>query len=108
MKPFSQIKFNKFKNFFNRLPKILAEHSFITILFLFLLSLIVGGFIYYKYVVLVKNKEPQITRKPLQIEEKIYQKILNEWQEREKRFNEADLKEYTDPFKGLSSEELTD
>lgn len=69
-----------------------------TILALFLLSLVLGGFIYYKYVFLVKNKEPQITEKSFQFDEKTYQKVLDEGQAREKRFQEADSKKYPDPF----------
>ena len=109
MKLFPRIKLNKLKNFFGKSPRNLAVHSFTVILLLFIFSLIFGGFVYYKYVFLIKNKEPQITQKPLQVDEKTFQKILNEWQEREKRFNEADLKEYPDPFKSPISalEELT-
>jgi len=99
MKLFSRIKFNKLKYFLKKIPRILAENSFITILALFCLSLILSGFIYYKYVVLIKSIEPQIIKKPLQFEEKTFQKILNEWLERKKRFQETNLKEYPDLFR---------
>jgi len=99
MRLFSNIKFDKLKRFFKKLPRALAEHSLLTILALFFLSLIVAGLIFYKYVILVEKAEPQIIKKPLHFEEKIYQKISDEWAEREKRFNETNLKEYQDPFR---------
>jgi len=102
-----QTKFKKIKDFLKKLPRNLAEHSFSTILELFFLSLIFGSFVFYNYIFLVKKTEPQIIKKPLQFEEKIYQKVLTEWEERERNFKEADFKEYPDPFKGLPPEELT-
>lgn len=99
MKLFKKIKFNKIKKSFKRIPKILAVHSFMTILVLFLFSLALGGLIYYEYFILVKTIEPQIVKRPIQFEEETFQKILNEWQEREKRFEETDSKEYLDLFK---------
>jgi len=105
-----QIKFKKIKDFLKKLPRSLSEHFLLTVLILFFLSLILSSFIFYNYIILVKKAEPQIIKKPLQFEEKIYQKILEEWREREKRFKEADLKEYPDLFKGLPTsptEELT-
>ena len=107
MKLFSRTKFNKLKYFLKKIPRILAENSFLTIIVLFFLSLILGGFIYYKYFILVKAIEPQIIKTPLQLEEKTFQKILNEWIEREKRFQETNLKEYPNLFKESSPEELT-
>lgn len=99
MKLFSKIKFGRIKDFIKRLPRILAEHSFLTILILFFLALILGGLIFYKYIFLIEKAEPQIIKKPFRLEEQIYQKILKEWEERERRFNEASLKVYPDPFK---------
>jgi len=62
-------------------------------------AFIFGGFIFYKYNILAQKAEPEITEKPLQFKEKTYQDVLKIWQEKEKRFNEADLKEYPDPFR---------
>ena len=94
-----KIKFNKIKIFFKKLPRILGENAFLTFLSLLFISLILGGIIFYKYSILAEKAEPPIIKKPLQFEEKIYQKILNEWEAREKRFKETELKEYPDPFR---------
>jgi len=89
----------KIKIFFKKLPRILGENTFLTFLFLLLISLILGGIIFYKYSILAEKAEPQIIEKPLQFEEKIYQKILNEWEARGRRFEETELKEYPDLFR---------
>ena len=94
-----KIKTKKIKGFFKKLPQVLAERAFLTFLFLFLIVLIIGGIVFYKYDVLAKKAEPQILEKPLQFQEKTYQSVLRVWQEKEKRFNEADFQEYPNPFR---------
>lgn len=88
----------KIKNFLQRLLRTLGERAFLTFLGLLLLALILGGIIFYQYNILVKKTEVQIIEEPLQFQEKTYQEILKIWQEREKKFQEADLKIYPDPF----------
>jgi len=94
----------KIKIFFKKLPRILGEKAFLTFLFLLFISLILGGIIFYKYSILAEKAELRTIEEPLQFEEKIYQKILNEWGTREKIFKEAELKEYPDLFRGAISE----
>ncbi len=88
-----------------KLPWILAEHAFLTFLFFLFLVLILGGFIFYKYSILVEKKEPEILGKTFQFEEKTYQEILKEWQEREEKFEMASEKEYSNPFQEIKKEE---
>jgi len=94
-----KIKFNKVKAIFKKFPRILGEHSFLTFLFLLFISLVLGGIIFYKYSILAEKAETQTIKKPLQFEEEIYQKILNEWGNRENKFKEAELKEYPELFR---------
>jgi len=94
-----KIKTKKIKEFFKKLPQVLAERAFLTFLFLFLIVLIIGGIVFYKYNVLAKKAEPQILEQPLQFQEKTYQSVLKIWQEKEKRFEAADFKEYLNPFR---------
>jgi len=94
-----KLKLNKITTFFRKLPRILGKHTFLTFLALLFLALIFGGFIFYKYSILAKKFEPEVFEKPVQFDEKIYQQILEEWKEREKRFKETDLKIYPDPFR---------
>lgn len=87
-----------------KLPWILGKHVFLTFLVLVFLFLIMGGFVFYKYNILIKNTEPKVSEKPLQFEKRAYQNVLAELQNQEKRFNEASQKEYKDPFQEKSEE----
>jgi len=67
-------------------------------LILFILSLAIGANLFYKYSVLAERAEPEILEQTVLFKEITYQKILKVWQEREKRFEEADSREYSNPF----------
>jgi len=82
-----------------KLPRILGERAFLTFLGLFFISLILGFFIFYKYNILARKTELKTTEKPLQFDEKTFQEVLKFWQEKGKRFQEADFKKYPNPFK---------
>ena len=94
-----KIKIDKIKKFFKKLPWILGKNFFLASICFIILSLILGSFLFYRYNILDKKVELQITEKPLQFDEKTYQDILKIWQEREERLNEADLREYLNPFR---------
>jgi len=93
------LKFKKNKEFFKKIPRIFKKHIFLSFLIPFLLTLILGGFIFYQYSFLAEKLEPQIIEKPLQFEEALYQEISEEWQIRQKRFEEAEFKKYPDLFR---------
>ena len=94
-----KIKTKKTKDFFKKLPRVLGERAFLTFLGLLVIALMSGGFIFYKYSILAAKTEPQVIKKPLQFKEKTYQEVLKVWQEKGKRFKEADFKEYPNPFR---------
>jgi hypothetical protein len=98
-----KIKINKIRKFFRKLPRVLISNSFLTILGVILLSLAIGGAVFYKYDFLAKKKEPEISPTSFKFQEKAYQDMLLKWQEREQIFDEADNKQYADPFGALSS-----
>jgi len=109
------IKFKKIKEILQNFFWTIGKNVFITFLFLIFLTLIFSGFIFYKYSYLTEKKEPQIIEKPPYFKEALYQKILDEWQIRQKKFEEAEFKEYRNLFQtqiteGISpeiTEELT-
>jgi len=93
-----KIKFKKIKDFLKKLPKTLGERAFLTFLGLLLVALIAGFLIFYKYSILAGKETPEISEKPLQFKEVSFQKVLEVWQEKEKRFEAAETKEHLDPF----------
>lgn len=96
-----KIKFKKIKDFLKNLPHTLGARAFLTFLGLLFLSLIFGGFVFYKYSILIEKETPQIiTPEELnQFNKKTYEEVVKIWQEKEKRFESSESKEYPDPFK---------
>lgn len=97
-----KFKLDKIKEFLGKLPRILGKHHFFTLLVLIFLALILGSLIFYKYSILVEQEKPEVLEKPLQFKEKTFQEILTIWESRQKRFEEAELKEYPDLFLELT------
>jgi len=91
-------RINKLKKILGKLPLIIAAHAFWACLVLFILSLIFGANLFYKYNILVQRAEPESLEQTVLFKEKTYNKLLEIWQERKERFQQADFKEYPDPF----------
>ena len=81
-----------------KLLRILADKAFLVSLGLLAFALIFGGLIFYQYAILAPKTEPPLSEEPFQFQEKTYRKVLEIWQEREERFEQAGSKEYPNPF----------
>ncbi|XOB41268.1 MAG: hypothetical protein ACKKMW_00755 [Candidatus Nealsonbacteria bacterium] len=92
------IKAKQIKVFIKKLPKKLAEKAFLTFLGLFVLSLIFGILIFYKYSVIPQSESVEGAKVGLKFKSDMYQKILETWQDREERFEETATKQYLDIF----------
>lgn len=93
------IGFQKIKDSIKNIFWFIGENFFLSLFIFVFLVLIISSFIFYQYSFLVEKKEPQIVEIPLYFKEAIYQKILEEWQIRQKKFEEAEFKEYRDLFR---------
>ena len=105
------MKLDKIKFFLEQSLLIIAKNIFLCFLLLLLLSLLLGGFVFYKYILSPQEITLNTTEEPFVIKEAIHQKILEKWQIRENKFRKADLKEYSNPFDKPvlpSAEELTE
>ena len=99
----------KLSDILNNLSRNLTEHAFFTFLALLLIALISGGLLFYKYSVLVQTIEPEIKQESIQFQENLYQKILEEWENRKaRRFEEAESKYYLNPFQPGEREKAAD
>lgn len=92
-------KLDKIKLFFKKLPKILAEHAFLASLILIFVSLVLGGFVFYRYYTLAQVSEPLIIKGWVEFDEEIYQEVLGEQKTRQERFEAVGLQEYPNPFR---------
>lgn len=93
-----KIKIPQLKKFLDKLSLVIAQHAFLACLFLFLLSLIFGGFLFYRYSISVQEVEPEALDKSVLLKEEAYQEVLEVWQEHERISQEADFKKYPNPF----------
>lgn len=84
--------------FLKKMPLAIAKHAFEFCLLLIFLAAAIGALIFYKYAVLMEEKEVEIDNPPPQFNEILSQKVLRQKAEQEKRFQEADSKEYPNLF----------
>jgi hypothetical protein len=101
------IKIKNLGQFFKKIFWKIGENPLLTLLILLILTFIFSGLIFYQYVFLAEKKEPQIIERPIQFKEELYQKILTEWEERQKKFDQVEQKEYRDLFQ-IFPEKLTE
>ncbi len=92
------MKLRKIGSFFKKLPRVLGENSFLTFLGLLFVSLVLGALVFYKFSFSVGKEKPEITEESLRFQEKTYQAVSDEWQKRDERLSEINLKLYPDPF----------
>lgn len=93
------MKFN-FQNAVKKLfdsPLLLARHTIIFFLFITFIVLGAGFLVFNSYVVSIRNMSPDMSE-DIDLNEKIYNSVLNRISEEEGKFNEADSKQYLNPF----------
>jgi len=93
-----RIQTDKIKEKLIIFPRFLAKHSFSTFFILFIVSLILGGVIFYLYVISIERIEIAETRHKFLLKEDTYKEVLRHWEERDIKFIQADSKQYIDPF----------
>jgi len=81
-----------------KIPWILGSYAFSVILLFVLFDLILGEFLFYKYVVLIEKKEPTIVESFVKFEHNAYLKIMEGWQIKEQKFEESSIGEFSNPF----------
>ena len=100
---FKKIKFKRKIINLEKIARRLAENSSLTFFILLIIILVLSGLVYYQYVISVQSSLMTIKPKPLETQEKTYQKILDEWTKRNEIFLQADFKEYPDLFQPATS-----
>ncbi|MFH1423358.1 MAG: hypothetical protein ABIG29_00135 [Candidatus Nealsonbacteria bacterium] len=88
----------KLKNICNAFLKGLAGNLLPAVAILFLVVLVLGALVFYRYDILVRTSQSNSIGGTVQFQKELYQQILKEWQTRDKRFAAADAQSYIDPF----------
>lgn len=98
-----KIKFKKIEGGLKKIPGIMSEHTLLTLLGLLLISLILSGLIFYKYVILTESSLLVTGEDFFRFDQNTYQKVLSEWELRNKKNSEIDLEKHLNPFKNATS-----
>jgi hypothetical protein len=77
----------------------LGLHAFLLILFLVFIDIILGALVFYQYVFLAEQKEPNITQTVLKFDEKTYQDVLSQLQTAEQNSTKSPTVEPINPSK---------
>lgn len=91
--------FLSIREFIGNFPWILAERVFLVILLLILLSLAIGGCLFYKYVTYAQSKNFESGTAPLKFKYEFYEKVLAGWDENKKELEESLQQSSKSPFK---------
>ena len=83
---------------FRKFVLAVAKHLFLDCSFIFLLMLFIAWFSYYRYNIIISKAELESFEEPFLLEQSGYQKVINAWQENEKKFKEANIKNYANLF----------
>lgn len=98
-----KLEFGKIKGNLQKSLKKFWQKLWLILILLLVLDLILGGVIFWKYYLQAQEKESLIIS-PLKINQALMEKVSQEWTKRETIFEEAEEKEYLDPFRGTLSE----
>jgi hypothetical protein len=82
-------------------PKFLARHSFLTFFIFILLDFILGGIIFYKYVILIEKTKVEALKTPLRFDNASYQEVLSRWTKRQENLEKIGSKQYINPFQEI-------
>jgi len=93
-----KIKLKNIPVFFKKLPFYLASHKGILFLVFLFISLILVSFIFYKFYYVPINGNLKVSENLLPFNESSYNRLLQEWRERDERFNGVGVKDFDNPF----------
>lgn len=94
-----KINISKVKIFLKKVAVSLTRHPFLSCFGCILLAGALGVILFYKYAILSQDLRSETKEAPFSLEEETHREILKIWEQQKTRFNQADLKEYPDPFK---------
>jgi hypothetical protein len=92
-----KINLKKPKKRFIAIVFAIANNVFLACLALFLIALIIGAVLLYQCTIFSESDNGQ-SSDILKIEKSAYDNVISIWQENDKKFEEANLKNYPNPF----------
>ena len=93
-------RFGEIRKFLEKTPRILGEKAFFIFFALLFLEIFFAAILLYQPLFLAKKFHLDTSVGVVKFQEQLLEKVLGEWEERKKIFDEAGKKQYPDPFWG--------
>ena len=93
-----EIKKEKIKKVFLKIFGSIAKHAFFASLVLFIIAFFFGVWLFNKCNIITQTEDFENIEGILPLDNKVYERVLGNWQENEERFIKVDFKEYLNPF----------
>jgi hypothetical protein len=93
-----KIDFNKIREIFSRSIYFLGKKSFLVFIILTFIALFGAATVFYFYVYVPFNEEPEIEIKKINIDDTLYKNFIEDFTKRTLIFKEADSKIFKDLF----------
>jgi len=81
-----------------KIPWLVATNAFSVILLLVFLNIGIGVFLFYRYVIAVTTREPEVIQGTVKFSDNAYQEMLEKWDAKEERFRQSSNTQYINPF----------
>jgi len=81
-----------------RILWLIGRHAFSVIIILILVDMLIGGYMFYKYIYSAEREKNSASKATFKFKEDAYQKILSQWQDRDQKLSNFSQKTYPDPF----------
>jgi type II secretory pathway component PulC len=91
-----RFRLKNLKKKISKLPRILAEKSFLVFIFLFLIAVLFSLFVFWRYSISLEKEI--LPHKVRGFNKQKFEKILKLWQEKKEDFKKIDEKQYQNPF----------
>lgn len=76
--------------FLLRSPRWIGESPFVGFLFLLCVALFLAGFVFYRYVFIVRNADVGSDIRHVRLDQQKLQQVVQSWNERQEKFNQAE------------------
>lgn len=90
---------SKLKKIAKKIPEILAKKAFLVLIIIFIINLLISGFIFYQYYWQVQEKEIELTDQTSVLKEDALNEIINQLDQRQEQFIQTESKIYPDLFR---------
>ena len=97
---FKRFHLDSFWRFFARAPRWMGENPFLGFLFLLVVALLISSFVFYQYVFVARNVDARDNIVTVRLNQQTLQEVIQVWQERVEKFNQAGIVEVRNIFAG--------